>query len=262
MPKQMFSDERKQKIMELLDNNQSVKVNELRELFCVSEVTIRRDLQELDDAGMLKRTHGGAVSIGVASFEPNMAERQEENLAEKRAIARAALELIQDGDTILFDAGSTVLLLARFLKSNPKKNLTVITNALNVAWELYDIDSVDLILTGGQVRKNTLSSIGSIAENTIQSLHVNKVFLATNSLDIERGLTTPNMYEAQVKQKMVKAGDKVIVLADHSKFGWASLGWICSLSEVHCVVTDLGTVSEDIAELKKLGIETIVANTS
>ncbi|GEA14473.1 MAG: DeoR family transcriptional regulator, fructose operon transcriptional repressor [Moorella sp. (in: firmicutes)] len=255
----MFASERKQKIIEILEQTPAVRVAELSDLFQVSEVTIRRDLQELEAAGLLKRTHGGAVSIATASFEPTLTEKEEEHLAEKKAIAQAAINLIADGDTILLDAGSTTLQLARLLKANKKHPLTVVTNALNVAWELAFIETIDLILTGGHLRHSTLSSVGPIADNTLQGLYVDKVFLATNGLDVERGLTTPNIYEAQTKQKMVKAGREVIVLADHSKFGRISLGLICPVTAVNRVITDPGAPVEDLERLKERGVEVIVA---
>ncbi|QGP91957.1 Glucitol operon repressor [Neomoorella glycerini] len=255
----MFASERKQKIIEILEHTPAVRVAELSELFQVSEVTIRRDLQELEAAGLLKRTHGGAVSITTASFEPTLIEKEEEHLEEKKAIARAALDLIADGDTILLDAGSTTLQLARLLKANKKQALTVVTNALNVAWELAFVEAIDLILTGGHLRHRTLSSVGPIADNTLLGLYVDKVFLATNSLDVERGLTTPNIYEAQTKQNMVKAGREVIVLADHSKFGRTSLGFVCPITAIHRLITDPGAPQEDLARLKERGVEVIVA---
>ncbi|WP_406677389.1 DeoR/GlpR family DNA-binding transcription regulator [Moorella sp. ACPs] len=255
----MFASERKQKIIEILEQTPAVRVAELSELFQVSEVTIRRDLQELEAAGLLKRTHGGAVSMTTASFEPTLTEKEEEHLEEKKAIARAALDLIADGDTLLLDAGSTTLQLARLLKANKKQALTVVTNALNVAWELAFVESIDLILTGGHLRHRTLSSVGPIADNTLLGLYVDKVFLATNSLDVERGLTTPNIYEAQIKQKMVKAGREVIVLADHSKFGRISLGFVCPITAIHRLITDPGAPQEDLARLKERGVEVIVA---
>ncbi|GAF25773.1 transcriptional regulators of sugar metabolism [Moorella thermoacetica Y72] len=255
----MFSNERKQKIIEILLQTPSVRVAELSNLFQVSEVTIRRDLQELEAAGLLKRTHGGAVSITTASFEPALVEKEEEHLEEKKAIARAAVDLIAEGDTILLDAGSTTLQLARLLKANKKQRLTVVTNALNVAWELAFVETIDLILTGGHLRNRTLSAVGPIADNTLQGLYVDKVFLATNILDVERGLTTPNIYEAQTKQKMVKAGCEIIVLADHSKFGRISLGLICPVTAVDRIITDAGAPAEDLARLKERGVEVIVA---
>ena len=254
----MFPSERKQKIMTILAETPAVKVTELSELFQVSEVTIRRDLQELEEAGLLKRTHGGAVSITAASFEPALIEKEEEHLEEKKAIARAALDLISEGDTILLDAGSTTLQLARLLKTS-KKQLTVVTNALNIAWEISFDDSIDLILTGGHLRHRTLSAVGPVAENTLQGLYVDKVFLATNSLDVERGLSTPNIYEAQTKQRMTKAGHEIILLADHSKFGRISLGFVCPLTAIHRLITDAGALPADLARLREQGVEVIVA---
>lgn len=255
----MFPSQRKQKIMTILAETPAVKVTELSELFQVSEVTIRRDLQELEEAGLLKRTHGGAVNITTASFEAALIEKEEEHLEEKRTIARAALDLISEGDTILLDAGSTTLQLARLLKTSKKQKLTVVTNALNIAWELSFDENIDLILTGGHLRHRTLSAVGPVAENTLQGLYVDKVFIATNSLDVERGLSTPNLYEAQTKQRMVKAGREVILLADHSKFGRISLGFVCPMTAIHRLITDAGAPPVDLSRLREQGVEVIVA---
>jgi DeoR family fructose operon transcriptional repressor len=255
----LFPIERKQKIMDLLERSPAVKVNELSQLLQVSEVTIRRDLQELEEVGMLKRTHGGAINISTASFEPTIQEKEDKCQEEKGAISNVALDLIADDDTILLDSGSTTLQVAKLLRTKRKKQLTVITNALNIAWELASTDNIDLILTGGQVRHKTLSSVGPITEQTLSKIYVDKVLLATNGIDIEYGLTTPNMYEAQIKQKMIKAAREVIILADHSKFGRIALGSICPLSDVDYIITDIGAPQEYIKQLEDLGIQVIVA---
>jgi DeoR family fructose operon transcriptional repressor len=243
----------------MLDNEASVLVGDLSRLFQVSEVTIRKDLRELEESGMLKRMHGGAVNIATATFEPTMVEKEEEYRSEKTAIARAALELLGSDNAILLDAGTTTFQLACLLKTR-KERLTVVTNAINIAAELAGVESVDLIITGGNLRQRTLSLVGPIAEKTLGGLSVDKAFISTNGLDLEHGLTTPNIYEAEIKRMMIKSARQVILMADHSKFGQVLLSSICSLAEIDCVITDAGTPEDYLAKLRDSGIEVIVAN--
>jgi DeoR family fructose operon transcriptional repressor len=196
-PRPIFPEQRQQAILQILQREQFVKVGQLSALLGTSDASVRRDLQALEEAGLLKRTHGGAVCSQPAGFEPSLAEKQDRFLPEKAAIARAAVELVQSGETVLLDAGSTTLHVAALLKY--RQGITVVTNAVNIARELAAGD-LEVTLTGGTLRSNTLAMVGPIAENTLAGLHVDKLFLATNGLDLKRGLTTPNLSEAQVKR--------------------------------------------------------------
>ncbi len=252
----LFSEQRKQKILELLAREQSVRVSELCLLLRASPASIRRDLQELDEAGLLSRTHGGAVDSRMAAFEPSLAEKEDRRRAEKRAIARVAAGLIQEGDTILLDAGSTTLEIARLLRQ--ARGVTVLTNALNIALELMAAE-IEVTLTGGTLRRKTQSLVGPITENVLAGLHVDKLFLATNGLDLKKGLTTPNVTEAQSKRAMIESAREVIVVADHSKFGCVAFSRVCELGRVHRLVTDAGAPADFIKAAGKLGIQVIQA---
>lgn len=254
----MFAEERKRQILELLAQEQSIKVPDLSALFNVSEVTVRRDLQELEDAGFLKRTHGGAVS-NLTGFEPTQAEKEDQYQEEKVAIADVAVQLVREGDTVILDAGSTTLQIARHLRN--KKDLTVLTNAINIAWELRT-GTVEVVLLGGYLRQRTLSLVGPITENTLSGFHVDKLFLATNGLDLERGLTTPNLTEAQTKKAMIKSAKEVIVVADHSKFNRVAFSQICGLDRVSRLITDAGVPAGILNALKDLGIDVLIAGSS
>ncbi|MGB9803409.1 DeoR/GlpR family DNA-binding transcription regulator [Desulfofundulus sp.] len=252
----MFAEERRQKILELLERDQVVKVPDLSAYFNVSEATIRRDLQELEEAGYLKRTHGGAISNQAATFEPSLAEKEDQYQAEKIAIAEIAVQLVQEGDTVMLDAGSTTLQIARRLKH--RKNITIVTNAVNIACELA-AGNTEVILLGGNLRQRTLSLVGPITENILSGLYVDKLFLATNGVDLKKGLTTPNLAEAQTKRAMLNSAGEVILVADHSKFGRVSFSHICNLDRIDCLITDNGAPDAFLATLKKQGLRVLVA---
>src|SRR5688572_24549599 len=223
----MFAEERKQQILAALRRAPAVRAAELGRTLRTSLASIRRDLADLERSGLLKRTHGGAISNSLAASEPSLAQKEDQYQAEKAAIARLAASLVQPGDTVFLDAGSTTRQIARELRHH--RNVTVVTNALNVAGELTSSD-LDVILTGGQLRRGVLSQVGPIAEQTIAGLHVDKLFLAANGIDLAKGVTTPNVAEARTKHAMVENAREVILVADHSKFGRVTFGRVCGLN--------------------------------
>jgi DeoR family fructose operon transcriptional repressor len=241
----MFAEERKQQILTALQRSPAVRVADLCRALGVSVASIRRDLADLQRSGLLKRTHGGAISNGPAMAELSLAAKKDRHHREKAAIAAMAAELIDPGDTIFLDSGSTTREIAVHLRH--RHGLTVVTNALNIGWELASSD-VDLVLTGGQVRRGILSQVGPVADRAIERLHVDKLFLAANGVDFEKGITTPNLAEAQTKRAMVENAGKVFLVADHSKFGCVTFGHICGLDRIHAVITD-DALSGQIATL-------------
>ncbi|MCR4431353.1 MAG: DeoR/GlpR family DNA-binding transcription regulator [Tepidanaerobacteraceae bacterium] len=255
----VLAEERKRCILEMVEENASVTVAELSEKFNLSEVTIRKILNELDEYGYLKRTRGGAVSLSRSMREYGEKEKEKKNIIEKKAIAGAAYEYIQDGDTIFLDAGSTTLELARLIKNGNKRNIVVITNAINLAVEMVEAEDIDLVLIGGNVRHRIMSCVGSIAEKAIEGLFFDKVFMGANSLDIEHGVTTPNLYEAQVKCCMLNSTRQSFVLADHSKFGQASLAKVCPISRINNLITDWNSPAEYIEKIRDLGVNVVIA---
>lgn len=251
-----FPEQRKQRILEVLARNQAVAVAQLAQSLEVSEASIRRDLQQLEQAGLLRRTHGGAVSNHISTFEPSLAEKEVQLKAEKQAIARVAVDLIEEGDTVMLDAGSTTLQMARQWRRT--HNVTVVTDALNIAWELAAA-GVEIVVTGGNLRALTLSLVGPIAEGSLAGLHVNKLFLAANGIDLQAGLTTPNLAEAQTKKAMMRSAREIILVADHSKVGRVAFAQICGLDKVHCLITDPGTPADFLAGAEKLGVRVLLA---
>ena len=253
----MFPDQRKQQILELLANDGSVTVAQLSSLLGVSSVSIRRDLGALQAAGLLKRTHGGAVTGHIAAFEPSEAEKEDQLREEKIAIAEVAAAMVQEGETVLLDAGSTTLQIAKLLKA--RRDIAVITNALNIAAELASGEA-EITLIGGSLRTNTLSLVGPVAENTLASLYVDRLFLAANGVDLKRGLTTPNLLEAHTKKTMVKSAREVIVVADHTKFGRVTVSQFCEIGEIHCFITDTGAPADFVSALEGRGVRVILAD--
>ena len=231
----MLAEDRRAKILKFVNQHQSAKVNELSEKFEVSTSTVRRDLQKLEERGDIARTHGGAVSKEGVSFEPSYIEKEHEQETEKRLIAEKAVELIEDGDTIILDAGTTTAALSEEL--DKFDDLTVVTNGINIALELVD-SSHELIIPGGNLKKRTLALVGPVAENYLEGLNADKAFIGANGIDLDAGITTPDLVEANVKKRMAEKAKEVIILADHSKFNTVTLVEVLNLEQVDKIITD------------------------
>jgi DeoR family fructose operon transcriptional repressor len=254
----LYEEERKSGIAEYIHKNSRASVEELSEKFNVSKSTIRRDLQELEDVKLLKRTHGGAVSLEMVSFESAFTEREDKYAREKELIAKRAAELIQDGDTIILDAGTTTQLLAREIKGF--SGLTVVTNSLMIAYELQNTPNIEVMVTGGKLRPDTLSLVGPLTEEALKHIRVNICFVATNALDIAEGLTTPMITEATAKRKMMEIAKQVILLADHTKIGKVSFAKFADLTEIDQYIVDDGISEEMLEALEKMDITVHVAS--
>lgn len=254
----LYEEERRSKIITYLKEHSRASVQELGEIFQVSESTIRRDLQYLEEDKLLKRTHGGALCLENVNFESAFIEREDKFQREKESIAHKAASFIQEGDTLVIDSGTTTVYLAKEIKK--LSNLKVVTNSLIVAQELQGASGIELIIIGGTLRQNTLAMVGPLAEQALNGLRVDKAFIATNGLDVAGGLTTPNIIEAATKTKMIAIAKQVILLADHTKFGKVSFVKFDDLSSVDICVAD-DKVSEDrLREMEKLGISVCIVH--
>lgn len=253
--------ERRMQIVTLVQERGRASVPDLSERFDVSEMTIRRDLRELDREGLLKRVHGGAISGFGRSYEPALNLRANANKATKEAIGRKAAELISDGDSLAFDVGSTTLEIARQLGS--RQNLTIITTSLPIANQVaenYSLTSdVRLILAGGIVRSRELSMIGPFAEHTLNELHVDKAFIGVAGVSLDEGLTEYNLEDATVKKSMIRCAHQVIVVADSSKLGKVTFASVASLEAIDTLVTDNQAEEDFLRELEARGVQIIVA---
>jgi len=248
-----MAEERRQRILAILRAEGRVLVGSLSDLFSVSQITIRKDLDVLDERGLLQRSHGGALlPSSDALLDPSVHEKQKLHAAEKERIAVAAVKLVREGSCVMLDSGTTTAAIAQELKK--LSSLTVITNAINIAADLTNTN-FEVILTGGTLRKNSFSMVGPIAEDFLKEVHADILFLGVDGFDLEIGLTTPNLMEARVNRAMVNSAHQVVAVCDSAKFSRRSMSRIMPITELHHVITDRG-LPESIAEaLRKQNIE-------
>jgi DeoR family transcriptional regulator of aga operon len=249
----MLSEERRRAIVEVVQKKGRAIASDLARQFGTSDITIRRDLDALEERGLIYRTHGGALSIQNSSdADHSLIERELQHPREKLRIAAAASKLVKEGQSVVLDSGSTTTAIARQLRSF--QQLTVITNAINIAGELAG-GTVDVILTGGMLRKNSFSLIGPLAEEALSHLKADILFMGVEGIDPRFGLSTSNMLEAVLNRKMVQAAQQVVAVCDSSKFGRRSLSSIVPISAIHQVITDKQAPAKMLDELRKVGIK-------
>jgi len=249
----MLSEERRREILELLQSEGRVLVGDLSKRFHTSLITIRKDLQALHHLGQLERTHGGALPVKTgALYDRTIREKERLHRREKLRIAAAAAEMIRHGQVVILDSGTTTTAIAKACRHF--KNLTIITNATNVAEELAGT-SVEVILTGGTLRKNSFSLVGPLAEESLHRLSADLLFLAVDGFDVRYGLTTPNLLEARVNRAMAEAARRTIVVCDSSKFGRRSLSLILPTSAVHETITDRNISKKDLKALRAAHVD-------
>lgn len=253
----MFAQMRKNNIVDHINAKGYATVNELCAMFGVSPATIRYDLHDLEKSGLIERTHGGAMSNHKAAFEPDANQKTVHNVAEKERIARAALERINPGDSILLDTGSTMMQLAKLLGSMEK--LTVVTTDVQIALWLETHTDVTVVLAGGLLRRHHHCTVGQDAIDMLSRLNVDKTFFATNGITVRGGLSTPNMEIAQVKAAMIQRARCGIVLCDSSKIGRDSFVTFAALSDVQTLITDKGAPCEFVTDARQLGLEVQLA---
>jgi DeoR family transcriptional regulator, aga operon transcriptional repressor len=248
--------ERHKYILDRLNEKGYVNVVDLCKELDVSGVTIRKDLKLLEDKALLFRSHGGATINNPYINDKPVNEKEKIRREEKNAIAIAAANMIAPNDAIIISSGTTALALSRNL--HPKGHLTVITPALNVAIELLRYPEIEVLQLGGIVRNSSSSVTGTYAERILADFSCSKLFLGLDGIDIEFGLTTTNILEAQLNQRMVAAAQKTIVLADSSKFGKRGFGKICDLEEVDEIITDSGISAHIVKALEDQGVNVTI----
>ena len=251
----MFSMERKQKIEQLIKQKTSVQVNGLATQFNVSESTIRRDLQEMETNGLLIRTHGGAMEVSTLDYEMSFKEKETENISDKQKIGEIAAAMIQDGDTIILDSGTTTLEIAKRIKA---KSVTVITNSIDIALEISNKENIELIVAGGSLRHTTRAMIGPLAENVFKNFRVDKAFIGVNGISIKAGFTTANYLEARLKKTIIEVAGKAIIVADKSKFNKVCFSIIGELKEVSSIITSKNLDKEILNKFIELGADIIM----
>jgi len=249
---------RRNQIMKKLDRDSEVFVDELSKEFEVSEVTIRNDLDQLEQKQLLIRARGGAMKyVGRVGVDHQISEKDKINLEEKKLIGVKAASLISDSEIILIDSGTTTAEMAKNLDSID--NLTVITNAINIAVILMNKTNINLIIPGGFMRKNSQSLVGPMAETSLRNFTVDKAFIGVDGIDSRHGLYTPNIEEAYLNKKMIEMSNESILLTDSSKFGKKSFAFICDINKIGHVVTDTNILDEDRKRLEENGVEVIIA---
>lgn len=253
----ILPNKRREKIVEFLKEDGSAKVAELAKLFKVTEVTVRQDLEKLEAQGLIIREHGGAFLKDIENHVKNFSLFNQENLDKKEMIANKCLEFIESGDTIILDSGSTTTEIAKKLVGY--ENLTVITNALNIALMLGTESGIEVIMTGGEFKPPTLSLTGQKAADFFNGLNVQKLFLATAGISLKSGLTYPSISDLVVKKAMINAADITYLVADSTKIGKNSFASLGALSLIDYIVTDSGIEEKDKTLFKQNEIEVILA---
>jgi DeoR family transcriptional regulator of aga operon len=249
----VLNEERRRAILDLLTRQGRVLVTDLSRHFDTSQVTIRKDLEILHAHGQVHRTHGGALPAREGTLEdPTLREKEKLHRQEKLRIAECAAGKVKEGQVVILDSGTTTTAIARALRSF--QNLTIVTNAVNIAAELAGT-AVEVILTGGTLRKNSFSLVGPIAEDTLRRLSADLLFLGVDGFDVRYGLSTPNLLEAKVNRVMVEVAKRTVAVCDSSKFGRRSLSLIVPPSAVQEVISDRTVPKIDLRVLKQAGIE-------
>jgi DeoR/GlpR family transcriptional regulator of sugar metabolism len=247
---------RHQQIIEHVLSKKSVRVDELSDMFNVSLATIRRDLSQIEEKGLIQRVHGGAVLI-EDSEEPPILNRKYKQAEAKRRIGSAAADLVNDHETIIISSGTTTEAMVPFLTG--KNGLTVITNAINVAGQLARYPHISVIVLGGWLRHSEFSMHGHITDQALQDFHADKLFHGTFGLDPEFGLTGTDMQEVQSDRKILSAAQQLIILADHTKFGVIGQIRLSPLEKVDIIITDDQTPEHYIQLLIQKGVRVIQA---
>ncbi len=251
----MALNQRRAKILDLIREDGHAKVQDLSDIFKVTEVTIRQDLDMLEGMGYIQREHGGAFLKDIGSFAKTQQLFNQTHMDEKREIARKAVALINEGDSIILDSGSTTTEIAKLLIYF--ENITVITNGLNIALLLGENHAINLIVTGGEFKPPTLSLTGKMAADSFKHIRVNKLFLATAGISSDMRLTYPSMNDLVVKSAMIEVADKVYLVADSSKIGVSAFASLGSISLVHTIITDSKIPEEELKKLRKMNLEVI-----
>ncbi|MGM7719752.1 DeoR/GlpR family DNA-binding transcription regulator [Metabacillus sp. Hm71] len=254
---EVLPQERQKQILKHLHEYRSVKIVDLSKTLNVTRETIRKDLYEMEEEGLVRKVHGGAI-LNKANLETNYHHRIHTNDGEKRSIAKKAAELVADGDTMYIDYGTTALYFVREILD--KKNLTILTNSLPIANELIDYSNHEVVVIGGSIRKNERSLFGPIAYRVIQDLYVDIGFFGTGGVDLEAGFTNFHLGESEVSRLMVKHSQKRVLLADYSKFNTQAMNKVASFDEIDILITDTNTNQELIQKLRNNNMSLIIVD--
>jgi DeoR family L-fucose operon activator len=252
----MLAQQRHLAILDRLRDDGGVRVTELARVFKVTEETIRRDLERLDREGKLIRIHGGAMPVRGVTHDQPFNIRRAANLDHKQAIAQVAVRFVEEGAVIGLDASSTVHELARVI---PDRRLTVVTNSLPASSALARCENLQVVSTGGILDPASWSWTGSLAEHALDRINIDRFFMSSIGLDLERGLSEIDDHQARVKRRFMDVAEEVFLLLDHSKIGKKSVVNSAGLDEVHTVITDSQADGEAVAALRERGLRVEIA---
>ena len=252
----MFLQERQEKILEYVNKHEKASTKELSQLFQLSLVTIRSDINELDRRGLLLKTQGGAISVlGKMDFETPALVKNMINADAKKRIGEMAAAMISDNDVVIFDSGTTTLQIASAIT---KKNITAITNDLKIAIVLAE-KGINLVMPGGTVNPSVYSMTGTETVDFFRKIRANKLFLGVDAIDIRDGITNRTFTEIGVKKAMIEAAEKKIAVFDHSKCGKKVFAKLCETTQLDMIITDV-LDSDEQEYLKQAGVETVITN--
>jgi len=251
----MLAQERHQVILDLINKNRVVKVADLMATFNVSIETVRRDLDHLESQGFLRKVYGGAVLSKKLAEEPSYSAREVAHMVEKRQIGIKCAELVEDGETLIIDLGTTTLEVAKNLKQ--KKDLTVITNAINIALELINVKDFRVFFAGGRLRYGDLSCSGFMTNDFLKQFNVDKAIIGVGGITLKDGISDYHVEEAATRRSMIEQSNNVIAVTDYSKFGVKAFTKVCDLSDIDVLVTDWNVDNHLIKKYKK-SIKTVL----
>lgn len=252
----MLAAERKLRIVEYVRQSRVATVAALAREFGVHEATIRRDLGEIEQEGLLKRTHGGVIVEQWTHDEPPFIERSNQRLEQKMRIGKMAASMVEDGEHIIIDSGTTTLHIAKNLVH--RSNITVVTNDMNIAAELKDASGIKVIVTGGELYPSSYMLNGMFTDHVLRSLHVEKAFMGIPAIHPKHGLMHPEAQLVTAKQGMIHAAQEIIVVADDSKIGKLSLHSVAPNSSIHSLITGKEVQEYDIKEFRDCGVNVIM----
>lgn len=254
----MTKEERHSEIMDNLLKQGSIQVTELANNLQVSSVTIRKDLTNLEKEGKLYRSHGRAILINPFTNNRTVTEKEKLNMDEKQLIGIEAAKLITPNDSIVLASGTTIHALARNI--HPESRLTVVTASLPAAEVLAPLDNVELIQLGGMVRHTSLSVVGKYAEMILSGFSFSKLYLGVDGIDLEFGISTTDMREAEINRTMMQTAQKTIVLADSTKFGRRGFAKICNIEDIDMIITDNRLPEPIRQQVEAMGIDLVIVD--
>jgi DeoR/GlpR family transcriptional regulator of sugar metabolism len=248
---------RQSRILELIESKERVSIGDIRDAFDVSEMTVRRDLNFLEETGYVTRVHGGVIARRKLFLDSTFSQKRKEHVEEKRMIARTAVSLIQPGDNVILDTGTTTLCIAEELVRLDVV-ITVATTSLAVASTLFN-SSIDVLIFGGFLRREIPDLFGPLTERNLQEFHAHKLFMGCDGLSFEDGFFTSDLHISKIEEMMVTVADRVIVVTDSSKFGRKSFVRHAGADAVHTIITDRGADGRQVEGFRQRGVEVIIA---